>query len=146
MRNKIIVGLTTALTAASIAGPAMAASAPSVPAGANSPQLHVSTCTVKKSPKGYVYATCPLTAINVGNQTIYVSYASNMKTFEPVTGGQFGAQRGVLGVPGTSKVQNVYSLRFAFKNRSVAQVRKSLKVTISNPTGGALITAGTATA
>jgi hypothetical protein len=146
MRNKIIVGLTTALTAASIAAPAMAAApAAPAPAGANSPQLHLSTCVVKTSPKGFVYATCGLTSINMGNQTVYVQYHSNMKTFEPA-GRAFSAQNGILGVPGTSKVYNRYSLRFAFQHKTAAQVRKSLKVTINNATGGALITAGTATA
>jgi hypothetical protein len=145
MRNKIIVGLTTALTAASIAGPALAA-APAAPApAANGPQLHLSTCAVKTSPKGFVYATCGLTSINMGSQTVYVQYHSNMKTFEPA-GRSFSSQNGILGVPGTSKVYNRYTMRFAFQNKTAAQVRKSLKVTIDNATGGALITAGTATA
>jgi hypothetical protein len=143
MRNQIIAGLTATVAAASIATPALADQAP---AGASAPQLHVSTCTVKTSPKGYTYATCPLSAINMGKQTVYVQYHSNLKTFEPATGGEFGSQSGTLGVPGNGKVYKVYSMRFAFKDMSAAQVRKSLKVTISNPTGGAIITAATATA
>jgi hypothetical protein len=37
-------------------------------------------------------------------------------------------------------------MRFAFHGKTAAQVLKSLKVTISNATGGAVITAATATA
>jgi hypothetical protein len=82
----------------------------------------------------------------MGNQTVYVSYAVNLRTFEPATGGEFSGRKGTLGVPGNGKVDKVYSMRFAIPDKSVAQVRKSLKVTISNPTGGAIITAATATA
>jgi hypothetical protein len=148
MRSKIIAGLMTTIAAASIAGPAMAQApaAPTLPAGANGPQVHISSCKVQTSHKGYVYATCGLGSINMGKQTVYVQYHSNMKAFEPVTGGEFSSTSGILGFPGNGKVSNTYSLRFAFKNKTAAQVRKSLKVTISNATGGALITSATATA
>ena len=158
MRKTVIVGLTTALSTAAIAAPAMAQSpAPGVVAppsappaqtqnAANAPQLHVSTIKVQTSKRGYVIATVPLSAINMGTQTVYVQYHSNLKTVEPVTGGEFGSQNGTLGVPGDGKVYKVYSMRFAIADKSAAQVRKTLKVTISNPTGGAVITIGTASA
>jgi hypothetical protein len=82
----------------------------------------------------------------MGKETVYVQYHSNMKAFEPVTGGEFNSTSSILGFPGNGKVANTYSLLFAFKNKTAAQVRKSLKVSISNATGGALITSATTTA
>ena len=155
MRKTIIAGLTTALTTAAVAAPALAQSpSPSVVApapatqqnAADAPQLHVDTIKVQTSKRGYVIATVPLTAINMGKQTVYVQVHSNLKTFEPVTGGEFSGQTGIVGVPGNGKVYKVYSMRFAFNGKSGAQVRKSLKVSISNPTGGAVITDATASA
>jgi hypothetical protein len=156
MRKTIIIGLTTALSTAAIAAPAMAQSpapAPTAPAppasvqnAANAPQLHVGQIKVQTSKRGYVIATVPISAINMGHQTVSVDYRSNMKTFEPATGGEFAAQKGKFGVPGNAKVYKVYSFRLAIHGKTAAQVRKSLKVTISNPTNGAVITAATGTA
>jgi hypothetical protein len=113
---------------------------------ANAPQIHLGPIKVQTSKRGYVIASVPLSAINMGKQTVYVNYRSNLKAFEPATGGEFSATSGKLGVPGDGKVYKVYTQRFAFSGKTAAQVRKSLKVTISNPTGGAVITDATATA
>jgi hypothetical protein len=156
MRKSIIIGLTTALSTAAVAAPAMAqapAPAPTSPApaasvqnAANAPQLHVSHIKVQTSKRGYVIATVPVTAINMGKQTVYFNYRSNLKTFEPRTGGEFMRQTGKLGIPGNGDVSKVYTFRLAIHGKTAAQVRKSLKVTISNPTGGAVITLATGTA
>jgi hypothetical protein len=157
MRKSIIIGLTTALSTAAIAAPAMAqapAPAPTSPApgtaafqkAANAPQLHVSTIKVQTSKRGYVIATVPVSAINMGKTTVYFNYRSNLKTYEPATGGEFMRQTGKLGIPGNGKAYKVYSFRLAIHGKTAAQVRKSLKVTISNPTAGAIITLPTATA
>jgi len=149
MRKSLTIGLTTAISAAAIAAPAMAqapAPAPAAANAANAPQIHLSPIKVQTSKRGYVIASVPLTAINMGKQTVYVNYRSNLKAFEPATGGEFSGTSGRLGVPGDGKVYKVYTQRFAFSGKTAAQVRKSLKVTISNPTGGAVITDATATA
>jgi hypothetical protein len=170
MRTKLTAGLTMAVAVASIAGPAMAATvSPANPAAPNvspanpaaptvnpanpatpnfTPQLHLNTCKVARSSKGYTTASCQLVAINMGKQTVWVSYSANMKTFTP-KGTGFAARHGRFGIPAKTKanqVYKVYTVRFAIKGQSVAQVRKHLKVTISNPTGGAVITHATATA
>jgi hypothetical protein len=142
MRTKMILGLTAAVATAAIAAPsALAAQTPTTSAAANAPQLHVSSCTVKTAKAGYTIATCPISAINMGKSTVYFSYASNLKTIKSIS----GAQKGTMGVPGNGDVYHVYPMKFAF-DAPAAQVRKDLKVTISNPTGGAIITNATATA
>jgi hypothetical protein len=157
MRKSMIIGLTTALSTAAIAAPAMAqapAPPPTSPApsptavqnAANAPQLHVSNIKVQTSKRGYVIATVPVSAINMGNQTVFFNYRVNMKTFQPPAGSDFMRQTGKLGIPGNGKVYKVYSFRLAIQGKTAAQVRKSLSVTISNPTAGAIITIPTATA
>ena len=138
----IVAGLATLAAAGAMAGPALAEDA------ADAPQIHVDTCKVVKAKAGYTYATCPLTMINNGKDTVYVDVASNLATYRP-TKGAWMATKGKVGIPGAvhkDEVQQVYPMRFAFKNKTVAQVKASLKVTISNPTGGAVITDATATA
>ena len=128
--------------------PTMDAAAPAAaPAqnAADAPQIHLQPITLRKSPRGYVIASLPVSAINMGNKTIYVNYSSTMKTVEPATGGEFSPTTGKFGVPGNNKAYKVYTLRFAIQGKSEAQIRKQLKVTISNPTGGAVITVPTAT-
>lgn len=148
MRNKLIAGLLTTAALASFATPALAQGTltPQQQAIANGPQLHVDSCNVKKTHAGFVSATCPLYAINMGNQTVEIQYASNMKTFEPKGFTSYAAhQSGILGVPGNSKVYASYPLKFAFKNATLAQVKRNLKVTISDATGGATIVNAVAT-
>jgi hypothetical protein len=149
MRKQIILGLTTVLATATIAAPAMAQTptnliSPALPAGmtteqaANAPQIHIDTISLKQTKKGYVEADVPLYAINMRNQTVNFNLSANMKVFQPRSG--FAAQSGTLGVPGNDKAYSKYTLRFAIKGKTEAQIRKNFKVTISNPTAGAIIT------
>ncbi|MBJ7328328.1 MAG: hypothetical protein JHC95_00435 [Solirubrobacteraceae bacterium] len=145
-RTKLVAGLVTFIAAGSLAGPAVAQE--TADQEANAPQVHVDTCKVVKAKAGFTYATCPLTMINNGKDTVYVNVTSNLKTYAP-TKGAWMATSGKIGIPGAvhpDEVQQVYPMRFAFKGKTVSQVKKELKVTISNPTGGAIITDPIATA
>ena len=156
MRKPIIMGLTTVLATVAIAAPAMAQSGTSniispdpLPAGmtteqaANAPQIHVDTISLKQTKKGYVEAFVPVYAINMRDQTVYFNLNANMKVFAPHGG--FTGQSGKLGIPGNGKVYSKYTRRFAIKGKTEAQVAKDFKVTISNPTAGAIITSAVAT-
>jgi hypothetical protein len=141
MRTKLAAGLVTAIAAASFAAPGLA----QAQVNPNGPQIHIDTCSVKQM-KGYTSATCPLYAINMDNQTVNVTVKSNMKNFEPKGFTSYlAAQTGTIGVPGNDKVYSVFPLKFAFKGKTPAQVRKSLRVTISNPTNGGSIVNAVAT-
>jgi hypothetical protein len=148
MRTKLIAGLLTTAALASFASPALAQETltPQQQAVANGPQIHVDTCSAKKTKQGYISATCPLYAINMGNQTVDIQYASNLPTFVPKGYTSYSAhQTATVGIPGNGKPYSKYPLKFAFKGTTLAQVQRNLKVTISNATGGATIVAAVAT-
>ena len=157
MRKSLLIGVTSVLSAAAIATPAMAQTpaptatpaptptwTPQDQAEANAPQLHIDTVSLAKSRHGYVIARVPLTAINMGHQQINVTMKSNLKPIQPAHAGDFSPRTSTFGVPGDGKVYKVYTVRYAF-HQSVAQLRKSLKITLSNATNGGYITNSTAT-
>ena len=172
MRKTILTGLTTALALGAVAGPAYAqapappttpatpapaastpAVSPAVPSQPNvspaQPQMaatiHIKNCTVKRSGNagGYTWASCSIVGTNLPNQGVRLSYKSNLKAFNPGTLGPWQHTSGTVGVAGGD---TILALKFGFKGKTVSQVRKSLKITISNATNGAMITSGTAVA
>jgi hypothetical protein len=168
MRKTILTGLTTAVALAAVAGPAYAqtvappttpttpapaASTPAVPSQPNvspaQPQMaatiHIKNCTVKSSRNagGYTWASCSIVGTNLPNQGVRLSYKSNLKAFNPGTLGPWRHTSGTVGVAGGD---TILALKFGFKGKTVSQVRKSLKITISNATNGAMITSATAVA
>jgi hypothetical protein len=157
MRKSLLIGVTSVLSAAAIATPAMAQTpaptatpaptptwTPQDQAEANAPQLHIDTISLAKSRHGYVIARVPLTAINMGNQQISAEMKSNLKPIQPANASDFAPESSTFGVPGDGKVYKVYTVRYAF-NHSIEQLRKSLKITLSNATNGGYITNSTAT-
>jgi hypothetical protein len=119
---------------------------PSHPAGPNFPQVHLAKCTVARSHRGFVYANCTLGAVKMPDKTVSVDYGVNLHTMNP-GGGHWFDRSGKYAIPATKKAQyRQYTIRFAFKNKDIAKVRKDLKVTISHATGGAVITASSARA
>jgi hypothetical protein len=151
MYSKILVGLATVLGAASIAGPALAQAQavnpaqPAAPAGA---QVKISNLKVlhSRNAGGFTWATVTISTTNMTGQSFQLTYKSNMKTFQPGTPGPWRTSTGVLGFSGAAGGNETSALKFAYKGRSLAQVKKSLKIAFTNPGGGATLTNPTATA
>jgi hypothetical protein len=160
MHSKLLIGLATALTAAAIAAPAGAQSVPA-PTGtqaATGPTVHIRPCTIthSRNGKGFAWASCSIVADGVPyGQSVSLKYQSNLKTFNPGTYGKWRKASGTYalgnagGLPGqnpgtTSEI--IGGMKFAFQGKSVAQVQKSLKVTITALTPGVTITQSVATA
>jgi hypothetical protein len=171
MRNKILIGITTVVAAAAIAGPAQAQEVippaqPSTPTGIptptptptptpapdvppaqpslpGNPTVSMGNCTVAKSRHGYVYAVCQVNAgfLNAG-QSATVSYKSNLKVIRPRTVASWRNQAGhfTLTNTGDSMANLTGTMKFAFKNRSEAHVRRDLKIMIAAVTPGISIT------
>ena len=138
MRNAILTGMTAVVAAAAIAVPAQAAqsSAPTISAG---------QCTIRHSNegKGFTYANCLISVNNVPQgQTIKVNYRSNLKTYTP-PGAEFGGwgkQSGTLAFTDGM----IRGIELGFPGKTAAQVKKSLKITLSSPTPGVTGTVATA--
>jgi hypothetical protein len=151
MRSKILVGLTTVLTAASIAVPAMAQAAtvspaqPATPAGAAVSISHLKILHSRNA-GGFTWATVTVTATNMTGQSFQLAYKSNMKTFQPATNGGWRKSTGTIAFSGAAGGNETAAFKFAYKGRSLAQVKKSLKIAFTNPGGGATLTNPTATA
>ena len=140
MRKTIILtGLTTAAAAMALAAPAAMAQAPATPS------VHIRNCTISKSRNagGYAWAACSIVGTNVPSSGVRLTYKTSMKTFNPGTPGPWRQSSGSVGFGGGD---SILALKFGFKGKSVAQVRKSLKVTIADPDGSVAITDGTAIA
>jgi hypothetical protein len=147
IRNKILVGLTAAAAATALSAPAAFAqdiispAQPSTPTNVQ-PQgaaVHIDSCKVARSSHGYTYAVCPVVATNVAyNTTITVPFRSALTAFKPRTNGTWSTTTGALtlsskGTPGMQPGQTtevIGGLKFAYQGKSVAQVKKSLIVTI----------------
>jgi hypothetical protein len=107
--------------------------------------MHIRPFTVKHSRNagGYTYAYASIVGSNLPNPSVKVNYKVNLKTFNPGTPGPWRKTSGSVALPGGD---TILSLKFGFRGKSVAQVRKALKITISNATNGATITSGTSVA
>ena len=148
MRTKLIAGVLTTAALAASASPALAQSdlTPQQQAVANAPQIHVDACSAKQTKHGYVSVVCPLYAINMGTQTVGLHYSSNMRTFEPKGYTSYvGSQTGTFGVPGNGRVYSRFTLKLAIKGKTLSQVERGFKLTISDPTNGGVIVNSVAT-
>jgi hypothetical protein len=140
MRKTIILtGLTTAAAAAAIAAPSAMAQT------AAAPSVHIRNCTITKSHNagGFAWAACSIVGSNVPSQGVELTYKTNMKTFNPGTPGPWRQSAGTVDFGGGD---SILALKFGFKGQTVARVRKSLKVTVTDPDGSVTITDGTAVA
>lgn len=127
------------VTAASVAVLPGAAQAATAPTGA---EVSISDCHVKQERnKTFSYAWCTVDTSAPAGTDITVRYRSSMATFKPPTGGTWSPQSRTIAFSGGG--EQILTLKLGFKGKTPAQVRKSLKVTLSNATGA---TIGTATA
>jgi hypothetical protein len=154
MRNKLLTGLTAVVAATAIAAPAHAQII-----SAQGPQIDAGTCTVRSSHdegQRFTYADCELTVNNIPlGQSVKVRYKSNLKTFKPhAEFGPWDHTSGTItaanpgGMPGQTAgttADITVGLQMAFPGKSVAQVKKNLKVTLSSATQGATVTDAIAT-
>ena len=134
--TKIIAGLSTAAIAVAALGGAAQAQTPS------GPQIAIKDCTVKQSRNagGFVWASCSIVTTDISSaDSPAVSYRSNLKPFNPGTLGPWRKQTGKV------SLGSITGIKFAYKGKTLSQVRKSLKVTLSKPVDGT-ITDGTAVA
>jgi hypothetical protein len=115
---------------------------PAQPQTPNGPLIAIKDCTVKQSRNagGFVWASCSIVTTNIASaDSPAVSFRSNLKPFNPHTSGSWSKQTGNL------ELGSITAIKFAYKGKTLSQVRKSLKVTLSKPVDGT-ITAGTAVA
>jgi hypothetical protein len=106
----------------------------------------IDNCHVKRSRAGggFAWFYCGVVTDTPGTRTITVRYSVNLPVFKPPTGGTWRTTRtGTLRFTGGGP--QLLNLKLAVRNRSVSQVRKSLRVTLSDAQG-ATITDGTARA
>lgn len=134
--TRIIAGLSTAALAVAAFGGVAQAQTPS------GPQIAINDCTVKQSRNagGFVWASCSIVTTNIASaDSPAVSFRSNLKPFNPGTLGPWRKQSGSV------ELGSITAIKFAYKGKTLSQVRKSLKVTLSKPVDGT-ITDGTAVA
>jgi hypothetical protein len=127
------------LAACAVAAPASAQTTPS------GPTFDIDQCTVKVSRNagGFTWAYCPVVLDNPGNGNVSVKYRANLTPFDPGTGSDWSKKTGTIRLGEGASLQSV---KFAFRGLSASQVVKRLKVTLTDPSGGATITDATATA
>jgi hypothetical protein len=145
----LIAGLTACLVAASVlAAPTLAQTEPptqttpttttqTAPTGAT---VAIDNCHVKRSRNsgGYTWFYCGVVADVPVSGSISVAYRANLTTFKPGTGGSWRSRSGTLRFTSGQSLANV---KFAVRNRTVAQVRQTLRVTLSNAQGATIIDA-----
>lgn len=117
-----------------IAGPAAAQSTPTN-------TVSIDNCQVRKSDhQKFTYAYCAIVTDTTSSGS--VQWKVNLPTYTPPSGGTWRKGSGTYKFGAGQEVLNI---KFAVKSKTVAQVKKSLKVTLSNPKN-VTITDGTATA
>ncbi|MDA0180102.1 hypothetical protein OJ997_07325 [Solirubrobacter phytolaccae] len=123
------------------------------PANPETPQASMGfgKCSVAKSSHGYVYAVCPVNANAIPyGETVSLSYKINgLHTFKPRTHATWSNASGTVtltndgSMPGqtpgstTNLTQNI---KIAFKNPSVAKVRKDLIIAMTGQSGNVPVT------
>ncbi len=154
MRAKLLTGLTAVVAATAIAAPAHAQIV-----SAQGPRIDAGSCKVRSSNdegQRFTYADCDITVKNIPlGQSVKVHYKSNLKTFKPHaefgpwdhTSGTITASNpgGMPGQTAGTTADITVGLELAFPGKSVAQVKKGLKVTLSSSTQGATVTDPSAT-
>ncbi len=95
--------------------------------------VHIDTCKVAKSyHQSFTYAYCAIvseTNGNVPNNSSAVNYKVNLPTYTPKDGGTWDKGSGTVRFGGGTEILNI---KFAVKGKTVAQVKQSLRVTISS--------------
>ena len=117
------------------------------PAQPSSPNVTIGfgqKCVVARSSHGYTYAVCSVQADNVpSGQTVSISYRSNLHTFKPRTNVKWGSTTGAISLSNDSVSggpSNVTTgVKLAFKDMTVAQVRRELIVGATGSNGAGII-------
>jgi len=106
---------------------------PGAPVVAANPQATVAihNCHVQRS-QGFTWFFCGVTSEVPTNTTISVSYRVNLVTFKPNVGGTWDRRSGTLHF---GRGQSLQNLKFAVRNLSAAQVKKRLRVVLSEARG-----------
>lgn len=100
--------------------------------GGDQGELSISPCHVKQERnKQYSFAWCTIVSDAPAGVSTAVTVRSSMKPFTPKNGGTWSAQTRKLQFSGGGS--QILSVKYAFKGKTPSQVRKSLKVTLSNP-------------
>jgi hypothetical protein len=142
--------LAVAVVAAALLGAALPAGAgasgasdPGASAAGVEATVSVDNCTVRRSRNGggFTYFYCAVSSDTMPGGSGSVRYTVNLPVFTPRSGGTWSKKTGTVTVGAGPQVIN---LKFATR-RSVAQVRSSLRVTLSDPQGLNIVD-GTATA
>jgi hypothetical protein len=138
--GKARVALAAACALAAIA----AALAPSALA-ASQGTLAIDNCHVKHSTSsgGFSWFYCGIVADAPAKTTVSFTYRVNVATFKPSVGGTWDKGSGSERFTGGG--ETLWTLKVAVRNLTPAQLRKKLKVTLSDASG-ATITDGTAVA
>jgi hypothetical protein len=111
--------------------------------------VDIHDCTVKRSRNagGFTWFTCTLTASRSTARKGSVRYTANLASFTPARGSAGSDWSRSTGTVGLGRGDSIEAIKVAVRNRAltVAQVRRRLRVTLSDPVGVA-IGDGTATA
>lgn len=95
-------------------------------------EISISPCHVKQERnKQYSFAWCTIVSDAPAGVNTAVTVRSSMKPFTPKNGGTWSSQTRTLKFSGGGS--QIWGVKYAFKGKTPAQVRKSLKVTLSNP-------------
>ncbi len=135
---RLIVAVAAATAACAVTLPSLAqAQEPLISAPA---EISISPCHVKQERnKQYTYAWCTVTSDSAAKVNTSVTVRSNMKPFKPPTNGTWSNQTSTLRFKGGGT--QIWGVMYAFKGKTPAQVRKSLKVTLSNAKNATIGTA-----
>ena len=125
------VGLTLACMVAVAAGGVRASTAA---AGTLPGVVSIDNCHVKQG-RGYAWFYCGVVSDSIPGNKVLVNYSVNLPTFKPNTGPTWYGRTGTLRF---SAGQSVQTLKFAVRNKSAAQVRSRLRVTLSNARGATI--------
>lgn len=125
-RHLAAVIAVSAAAGAALPAPALAQT------GGDQGELSISPCHVKQERNAqYSFAWCTVVSDAPAGVDTAVTVRSSMKPFKPNTGGSWSGQTRTLKFSGGGS--QIWGVKYAFKGKTPAQVRKSLKVTLSNP-------------
>jgi hypothetical protein len=151
MRNKLVAGLTTIVAAGAIVAPAQAQAIS--PAASTGPTIQAGKCTVRASHDAgpwFTWADCQVSVNNIpAGQSVKVNYKSNLKTIQPKAEfGPFGKQSGTFTFKNTGSQPEslIRDIQIAFPGKQISKVKRNLRVTLSTPTSGVVVTNAVATA
>jgi hypothetical protein len=142
--TSLAAALTTALIAVAVPAAGHAQSGPTAGAAGVEATVSIDNCQIRRSRNagGFTYLYCAVTSDTMAGGSGSVRYSVNQPVYTPASGGSWSRKTGTVRVGAGAQILN---LKFAVRNRSVAQVRSSLRVTLSDPQGLNIVD-GTATA